>query len=48
MQVFYVGYSWIMINNLTKQCNFEIVKISITRTYFTKLYKILSSVKLGL
>ena len=28
----------IMINNLTKECNFEIVNLSVTRTYCTKLY----------
>ena len=39
MQVFYVGYSWIMINNLTTECYFEIVNLSKTRIYYTKLYK---------
>ena len=24
---------WVMINNLTKECNFEIVNLSIMRTY---------------
>ena len=38
MQVFYVGYSWIMINNLTTECYFEIVNLSKTRIYYTKLY----------
>ena len=31
-QVFYVGYSWIMINNLTAECYLEIVNLS-TRIY---------------
>ena len=38
MQVFYVGYSWIMTNNLTTECYFEIVNLSKTRIYYTKLY----------
>ena len=38
MQVFYVGYSWIMINNLTTDCYFDIVNLSKTRIYYTKLY----------
>ena len=38
MQGFYVGYSWIMINNLTTECYFEIVNLSKTRIYYTKLY----------
>ena len=38
MLVFYVGYSWIMINNLTTECYFEIVNLSKTRIYCTKLY----------
>ena len=33
------SYMWvIMINNLTKECNFEIVNLSVTRPYWTKLY----------
>ena len=33
MQVFYVGYSWIMINNLTTECYLEIVNILYQTVY---------------
>ena len=34
----YVGYSLIPINSLTKETNYKIVNVSITRTHYTKLY----------
>ena len=36
-----------MINNLTNECSFEIVKISITSTYCTKLYTAISRKVVG-
>ena len=33
-----MGYSLIPINSLTKETNYKIVNVSITRTHYTKLY----------